>query len=93
MTEAQRAQQIVDRVMREMAIRHGSSTRRDFEVASLVLDKVVERASPSGLAAKLLQWAQEIEDCAEGAHAGINATIAEMRVEADALLKAAEQEG
>ena len=50
-TEAQRAQQIVDHVMREMAIRHGSSTRRDFEVANLVLEKQAERASPSGLAA------------------------------------------
>ena len=31
-------QKIVDAVMHRMAVRHGSSTRRDFEVACLVID-------------------------------------------------------
>ena len=34
---------------------------------------------------QLLQWAEEIERCAEGAHVGINSTIQEMRSKADEL--------
>lgn len=34
----QQQQKIVDLVMHRMALRHGSSTRRDFEVACLTLD-------------------------------------------------------
>lgn len=34
-------QLIVDRVMHRIALRHGSSTRRDFEVACLTVDVVI----------------------------------------------------
>jgi hypothetical protein len=33
-------QQIVDLVMSRMALRHGSSTRRDFEVACLTVEAI-----------------------------------------------------
>lgn len=34
---------------------------------------------------QILEWAQGVEDCAEGAHAGINAFIHDMRLVADSL--------
>lgn len=47
---ARRHQAITDRVMRTMAIRHGSSTRRDFEVVGLVLDAVLGSGTDSSQA-------------------------------------------
>jgi len=40
-------QQIVDFVMREMALRHGASRRRDFEVASLVIESLIGKEQTS----------------------------------------------
>lgn len=37
---AQQEQQIVDLVMSRMALRHGSSRRRDFEVACLTVEAI-----------------------------------------------------
>lgn len=39
---------------------------------------------------QILEWAQGVEDCAEGAHAGINAFIHDMRIVADSLTAPAE---
>lgn len=39
----------------------------------------------SAVAGRLLLWADEIDNCAEGAHAGINASIQSLRAEADAI--------
>lgn len=48
----QEQQKIVDVVMHRMALRHGSSQRRDFEVACLTLDVLLagNQAATSGIA-------------------------------------------
>ena len=38
--QPQQHQQIVDLVMHQIALQHGSSTRRDFEVARLTIEAV-----------------------------------------------------
>ena len=39
----QEQHQLIDCIMRRMALRHGSSKQRDFEVACLTIDMVLAR--------------------------------------------------
>ena len=61
--------------------RDAAITRAEAAEASLT----ALRREQEQIATNLKQWATDVEGCAEGAHAGINATIQEMRNEADRL--------
>ncbi len=77
--------EVLKRFAKVAAAEQIAVVERDAAICTRSLAQRLGALEARGLQEKLLAWAQEVEDCAEGAHAGINSAIQEMRAEADEL--------